>query len=296
MIQWLCTAKTTLKSINVKCINVILFAAIAFSITVFIACDDAATNAVIPAETSEAALENPHAEGFDLEGSDPEAIALADEVMRSMGGRKAWDATRFLAWDFFGARSLVWDKKTGDVRIESIQADMIILMNVNSEQGRVWLEGAELTNPDSLTEYLDLGRQIWVNDSYWLVMPFKLKDSGVTLKHLGDYRIEEGEGKGAIAEVLELRFKEIGYTPQNRYRVYIPKESEQKLVLQWDYYSDNETTTRDIVSPWNNYKQYGNILLSGDRGERDLDNIGVYSDIPATVFTDFAAIDRTAWK
>ena len=61
---------------------------------------------------------NPPAEGFNLEGSDAEAMIIADEVMAAMGGRKAWDETRHIAWNFFGARELVWDKWTGDVRID----------------------------------------------------------------------------------------------------------------------------------------------------------------------------------
>lgn len=230
---------------------------------------------------------NPAAEGFNLEESDSAAIALADEVMRSMGGRKAWDATRYLQWNFFGSRRHLWDKKTGDVRIESVDTDLVILMNVNSQEGRAWKDSAEVTHPDSLAELLDLGRQIWVNDSYWLVMPFKLKDSGVTLKYLGDYRIEAGQGKGAIAEVLELRFEEVGYTPQNLYRVYIPKQEGQKLILQWDYYSSNEIQSRDIMTPWDGYQQYGNILLAGGRGDYSLSDIAVYDSLDAAVFTSF---------
>ena len=62
---------------------------------------------------------NPAAEGFDMAGSDKEAIAIADEVMEAMGGRKAYDNTRFISWNFFGARKHIWDKQTGDVRIET---------------------------------------------------------------------------------------------------------------------------------------------------------------------------------
>ena len=39
---------------------------------------------------------NPHAEGFDLEGSDAKAIEIADAVMEKMGGRENWDNTRYL--------------------------------------------------------------------------------------------------------------------------------------------------------------------------------------------------------
>jgi len=36
-------------------------------------------------------LGNPAADGFNESGSDAKAIAIADEVMKAMGGRMAWD-------------------------------------------------------------------------------------------------------------------------------------------------------------------------------------------------------------
>ena len=47
--------------------------------------------------------DNPPAEGFNAEESSPFAVILADQVMNSMGGRKAWDDTNVLYWNFFGA-------------------------------------------------------------------------------------------------------------------------------------------------------------------------------------------------
>ncbi len=52
---------------------------------------------------------NPPAPGFDEAGSDPKAVDLADVVMKAMGGRKAWDNTHLITWNFFGTRRLVWD-------------------------------------------------------------------------------------------------------------------------------------------------------------------------------------------
>src|SRR2546421_138000 len=57
--------------------------------------------------------ENPPAPGFDRAGSDPRAVAIADRTMRAMGGRRAWDQTRYISWRFFGKRLHVWDKWTG---------------------------------------------------------------------------------------------------------------------------------------------------------------------------------------
>src|SRR5574341_2122412 len=62
---------------------------------------------------------NPPAPGFNLAGSDAKAIAIADEVMDKLGGRENWDKTRYVTWRFFGRRLHVWDKWTGNARVES---------------------------------------------------------------------------------------------------------------------------------------------------------------------------------
>src|SRR5690349_5913411 len=76
-------------------------------------------------------------EGFNLEGSDPAAVELADSVMAAMGGRANWNKTRFISWSFSGRRNLVWDKQSGRVRIESLEDNTTYLVNVNNGQGRV---------------------------------------------------------------------------------------------------------------------------------------------------------------
>lgn len=222
---------------------------------------------------------NPPAEGFDQAGSDTTAIRIANEVMQAMGGRAAWDSTRYLAWNFFGNRSLLWDKQTGKVRIEVPQDSAIYMINVQEDTGRVMMKGQEITNPDSLAKYVEQGKKIWVNDSYWLFMPFKLKDSGVTLHYVGEDTMQGGEK----ADVLELRFKNVGFTPENKYRVYV--DQNDHLVKQWAYYPQASMDTPRFISPWEDYKKYGNILLAGDRGDRDITDIKVMEDVPDTMFT-----------
>lgn len=225
--------------------------------------------------------ENPAADGFNAEASDAEAIALADSVMLAMGGRKAWDDTRYLGWDFFGARQLLWDKETGRVRIEVPNDFIVYLVDMQADSGRIMRYGKEMTNPDSVAHYVERAEQIWVNDSYWLLMPFKLKDSGVTLTYAGQDTLQGG----AAAEVVELQFEGVGFTPQNKYLVYI--DPEDHLVKQWAFYREAAADTPNFITPWIDYQPYGNILLSGERGDRDITNIAVYDDMPEEAFTEF---------
>lgn len=240
------------------------------------------TNSSTAEESDYVEYNNPPAEGFDQEGSDLLATLLADKVMNAMGGRKAWDETRFISWTFFGRRNHIWDKESGNVRIEDPSSELTILMNINSGEGKVRIGDEEISNSDSLTKYLDRGNRMWINDSYWLVMPFKLKDSGVTLYYVGEDTTETGTN----ADVLKLTFENVGVTPENFYNVWVDVDS--KLITQWAFYQNEESTEPGFITPWDDYQQYGGILLSGNRGgKRLLTNIQVLEEVPAGTFDSF---------
>lgn len=222
---------------------------------------------------------NPPAEGFNQEGSDLLATLLADKAMQAMGGRKAWDNTRYITWNFFGSRKHTWDKWTGDVRIEVPSRDLTILMNINTKEGKVMKEGNMVS--DSTDYYLERGYGLWVNDSYWLVMPYKLKDSGVTLKYLR----EDTTLTGTSADVVSLSFDGVGVTPQNVYEVWV--DTDTKLVTQWAFFPDSSTLEPQFITPWADYNKYGEILLAGNRGKYELTDIQVMEEVPEGTFTDF---------
>jgi hypothetical protein len=206
-------------------------------------------------------MANPAADGFDFANSDPAAVELADSIMVAMGGRENWDNTRFISWNFFGNRDLVWDKKEERVRVESVKDSITYIVNLKTLTGKVWVKGQELTEKDSLNKMLNKAKSIWINDSYWLVMPFKLKDSGVTLKYLGEDTLMTGDR----CNVLQLTFANVGDTPQNKYHVYV--DLTDNLVKQWAYYSNASQDSANFIRPWDNYKKYGKILLSADRSD-----------------------------
>jgi hypothetical protein len=231
--------------------------------------------------------DNPAAAGFDEAGSDAKAIAIADEVMAAMGGRRAWDQTRHLAWNFFGVRTHVWDRWTGDLRSQA--GSQLVLMNINSRQGRAWKDGAEVTDRAQLEAILDGGYKAWINDTYWLLMPYKLKDSGVTLTYLGDGTMETGRP----ADVLQLTFKDVGVTPENKYHVWVDKE--RRLVEQWAYFPKASDAEPRFKTPWAHWERHGKVLLSGDRGERKLTDLRVYDELPESVYRSPEPVDLNAY-
>lgn len=213
--------------------------------------------------------------------ADPHARELAEAVVANLGGWNAWERTRYLQWSFFGGRRHVWDKRTGDWRLDD--AGNVVLMNVNTREGRVFESGTEVFDPVRKRELLDQAYGKWINDAYWMFLPWKLLDPGVKLRHLGAAALADG----APAQVLELTFGQVGLTPKNRYLVYVGDES--GLIEQWSYFPDASDEKPRFTLPWKGWKRFGRIQLCTNHGDlpgrenKDW-KIAVHDDLPRSVF------------
>lgn len=218
---------------------------------------------------------NPPCAGFDLAHSDPRAIAIADSVMEAMGGRAAWDATRCVQWKFGNKRTLCWDRFTNDFRLD--EGGRVVLMNLQNGEGRVFEGGTELVrDADKRREQLDRAHKIWINDSYWLFAPYKLKDSGVTLTWRREDELEDGRA----ADVLRLEFEGVGVTPDNAYDVWVARDT--RLVEKWCFYKWRADSQPAMTTPWSDWRRYGKIMLASDHGSGPATNeIVVYDEPPA---------------
>ncbi|MBA3963827.1 MAG: hypothetical protein H0X40_18265 [Chthoniobacterales bacterium] len=94
----------------------------------------------------------------------------------------------------------------------------------------------------------------WVNDSYWLLMPLKLKDRGVTVTSEGTKEME-----GKKRDLLRLNFGQVGLTPNDQYRIYVDPSS--KLVTSWDYMPKGE---KGMSGTWEGYEKSGGLTLATD--------------------------------
>ena len=70
-----------------------------------------------------------------------------------------------------------------------------------------------MVDETELKEALDNAYAAWINDSYWVVMPYKLQDPGVKLTYTREDKTEDGKD----AHVLTMTFDSVGLTPQNKY-------------------------------------------------------------------------------
>ncbi len=220
---------------------------------------------------------------------DPEARAIAESVMEAMGGHDAWNNTRYVSWKFFGGRQHYWDKWSGDIRIEVPEGQnragertpaRLTLMNLNSREGRAWVDGVEVTDAAELQEAMEAGWRTWVNDSYWAFMPYKLLDPGVNLRYVGeDLMADDRE-----ADVLEMTFEGVGVTPDNRYLVYVARDS--GLVEQWSYFPDRDAAEPGFTLPWANWQRFGDIMIATDHGRGTDWDFHVHESVPAGLFSD----------
>ncbi|TGE27522.1 hypothetical protein [Hymenobacter metallicola] len=230
----------------------------------------------------------PAAEGFDQAGSDARAQAWADTVMQQMGGYAAWQQTRLLGWDFLDNSYQLWDKQTGDFRWQ--KDTLVAVYNLTTKQGRAYSKGQDISTTEKGQKLLNRMYPVWVNNSWWLLMPFKLKDSGVTLTYKGPGQLMDG----TPAEVLNMTFKNVGVTPDNKYEVYISPKT--KLVEEWAYFPKATDAQPAFRRRWTEYKQYGPLKLAADRTDgkdgRRLGHITASTTVPAGLLQNPAPIAR----
>ena len=217
---------------------------------------------------------------------DTKAAALVSSSWTAMGGEEKWDDLKYVSWTFFGSRHLIWDKEGGRVRIDSPRDTSIYLVDLNNLTGKVIKGGKEVTEKEELDKLLKRGKGMWINDSYWLFMPFKLQDPGVTV----NYVREDTINGGAPSSVLALTFKDVGNTPDNKYEVYIDKSD--NLIKQWAFFKDANQETPPRIWPWDNYQSFDGLMLSAERSDKSgPSNVRVYDTLDDAVFDSFEAFD-----
>ena len=170
--------------------------------------------------------------------SDPKAVEIADKVMTQLGGKQRWDNLRGLQWTFGvevsdtvrgTPRRHAWDKWSGWHRVEGKNRQgqpYVIIHNLNDSLGTAWVSGNKIEG-DSLRKLIKFGKSSWVNDTYWMLMPYKLRDPGVTLRYEGEAKVD-----GRPYDKIALSFDQVGETPGDHYWVYVNPQTHR--VERWD--------------------------------------------------------------
>lgn len=169
---------------------------------------------------------------------DPKALAITDAMHQAMGGLDSWNNTRYVRFKFRvgqagewrTSRSHLWDKWEGRYRFESTDNEgvkSVVLFNINTKEGKVYVNGKELAKEEA-AQRLERAYGAFVNDTYWLAMPWKWRDPGVNLKYVGEETYD-----GVACDIVELSFQNVGLTPGDVYRAFVSKTSH--LMVHWEY-------------------------------------------------------------
>jgi len=168
------------------------------------------------------------------------ADSVAHRLLRAHGS-DAWASAPYLRFDFGietpnGQQTIarhLWNRQTGEYRIEwSTGPDSSYVALVNARKirdgrlaGTVYLNGEELTGrADSTARQTAYAR--FANDTYWVLSPLKVFDSGVNRTYLPDSSTAEHD-------VIYLTFNEVGRTPGDEYWLYVSRETGQ--LDRWAY-------------------------------------------------------------
>jgi 3',5'-cyclic AMP phosphodiesterase CpdA len=71
----------------------------------------------------------------------PEADAMARQIEQAVD-KAAWDTTAYVQWSFAGAHHYFWDKKNN--RVEVSWGKNRVLLNLDTQNGKVWSKGKEV--------------------------------------------------------------------------------------------------------------------------------------------------------
>lgn len=120
-----------------------------------------------------------------------EAEQLANEMLTALN-KAGYDTLAMIRFTYPGGHSYEWNKAENMVRVQWEENDVYLDLNQSIEEF-------------NSTEYQ--GYEYFINDSFWLVAPFKVRDSGVVRSVV---KVDEGRG-------LLVTYTSGGVTPGDSY-------------------------------------------------------------------------------
>ncbi|HEY2615380.1 MAG TPA: hypothetical protein VGI42_06695 [Chthoniobacterales bacterium] len=172
---------------------------------------------------------------------------LATDLWKASGGEN-WDKVKELRFTFaveqegkalFQAQH-IWDVPAGTDQVkwkdkQGVAHDVTVNLNAPAKDG------------EGKTAY-----DRWVNDSYWLLAPLKIRDAGVKVDASGTKDLN-----GAPCETVHLSFAQVGLTPGDQYVFYLDPQT--KLPRAWDY---TPKTGEGMQATWEKYQSFGGLKLA----------------------------------
>jgi hypothetical protein len=200
-----------------------------------------------------------------LRAEDPRATAVGKSMIEAMGGPSAWDHARYFRFDFTVVRagkkvasfSHFWDRWTGRYRVEGEDAHGVAwkaYLNVNTKEGDYWVNGAKAEG-EARAKGLENAYGRFINDTYWLLAPWKIFDPGVKLEYVGEVK----DAAGRACDEIKLSFDSVGLTPKDVYWMDVDKSSH--IMNEWKFVLNGGNDPPTLVE-WKDWRKFGGIMLS----------------------------------
>lgn len=161
-----------------------------------------------------------------------EAEQLADEVLNTLN-KKGYDSLSYIAFTFAGIHDYQWNRKENTVQVQWGEQDVFVNLN-NEMQSYSLLE---------LKAY-----EYFINDSFWLVAPFKMRDAGVVRSTVD---LEEERG-------LLLTYTTGGVTPGDSYLWIIDSRG---FPTSWKLWTSN-IPVGGVELSWAGWKKLNGVWFS----------------------------------
>jgi hypothetical protein len=194
---------------------------------------------------------------------DAKSTPLVDSLVREMGGIDAWNGIPAVRFDFVVlqtsrepmSRMHWWDKAGGRCRVEWTDAQgrkVAAVVNLADRTGKSCTAG--VADADTLLrEHVGAAYGMWVNDTYWLAMPFKLHDPGVRVEY--DRAEKRGEGD---YDVLSLSFAGVGLTPRDHYWLFLNRKTHR--IDRWEYVLQGQEPPPQEAT-WTDWQRVGPVTM-----------------------------------
>ena len=231
--------------------------------------------------------------------ADAKAAAVAAQMDNAMGGMKAWESAPYVRFDFTVMKDGKeaarfrhwWDKRRGIDRVEGPDDKgrmVAAIVNLETRTGKSYTAGLPERDTSEVAAHVENGYERWVNDSYWLMMPFKLRDPGTNLKYGG---LKKGPD-GTQWDVLELTFdKGVGLTPGDHYWLYV--NTKTHLMDKWEFLLESmDPKGPPSTATWEDWTRVGPVRLSamhhfhGKSASLQFQNLALPPTMDESIFVD----------
>ncbi|WP_370089363.1 hypothetical protein [Ekhidna sp.] len=136
-----------------------------------------------------------------------EAEALADEMLSALN-KQGYDSIAVIEFTYPGGHSYVWDRVSNQVTVEWDNNEVFLDLN---------------QSPEDYSTLQYEAYEYFLNDSFWLVAPFKVRDEGVMRSTV---KVNEGRG-------LLVTYTSGGVTPGDSYLWIIDEKGFPKAWKLW---------------------------------------------------------------